>query len=333
MQRVGIVVIGRNEAPRLPAALAALHAYGPVTVYVDSGSTDDSAALAERAGVHVVRLVSGPYSAARGRQAGWETLERRLGSLDYVQFVDGDCELEAGWVARGCAFLDEQPQVGVVVGRLRERHADRSLLIRLADVDWQLPTGDVDAIGGICLVRAAALRAVGGWRSELVAGEELDLGARLRASGWRLVRLPEEMTRHDIALRSFGELWRRAVRSGFAYTELALLHGRNCPRWRKRLASQIAYGAALPLATLLVTLLLGPAGLLLLLAYPVLAMRVAHGCRVAGAEWPLALLYGALTIVYKFAGALGTLRYALARLSGRGRRLIEYKAPARMAES
>jgi GT2 family glycosyltransferase len=324
---LGIVVIGRNEAPRLGPALAALRAHAADTVYVDSGSTDGSPGIAEQAGVTVVRLTSGPYTAARGRQIGLETLLARCPALTYVQFVDGDCILDAVWLATGRAFLDAHPDVGVVVGRLREQHAARSLLIRLVDVDWDLPTGDIDAIGGIALMRVAALRVVGSWRVDLVAGEELDLGTRLRAAGWRLVRLPAEMTLHDIGIRRFGELWRRSVRSGFAYTELAVLHGQVNRRWRRRVLSQLAYGGVLPLVIAAAAVCYWPLAVLLALAYPLLAVRVAGHRRRRGDAPGLAALYGLLTIVYKFAGALGTLRYALTRWRGRDRRLMEYKAP------
>src|SRR5699024_3532063 len=95
MGEVGIVLIGRNEGRRLDAALdAALAAGGSLArvVYVDSGSTDGSAALARGKGVAVVELdASRPFSAARARNAGFAHLSQDGVGPRWVQFVDGDC--------------------------------------------------------------------------------------------------------------------------------------------------------------------------------------------------------------------------------------------------
>ena len=62
---VGAVAIGRNEGERLRQCLQSL--VGPVAavVYVDSGSTDDSVAMARSMGVEVVELdLATPFTAA-----------------------------------------------------------------------------------------------------------------------------------------------------------------------------------------------------------------------------------------------------------------------------
>src|SRR6187549_1014852 len=93
----GVVVIGRNEGPRLVACLRAVAAAEAV-VYVDSGSTDGSVAAARGLGAEVVELDLGiPFTAARARNAGFARLAAILPGVAYVQFVDGDCELEPRW--------------------------------------------------------------------------------------------------------------------------------------------------------------------------------------------------------------------------------------------
>ncbi len=327
LAQIGVVVIGRNEAPRLGACLAALAGSSAPMVYVDSGSEDGSPEIAAHAGLRVIHLHEGPYTAARGRQTGFEFLRAHHPELQYVQFVDGDCILDAAWLARGVRFLTEHPRAGAVVGRLRERCAQRSLLIRLVDADWDLPTGDIDAVGGILMARIAALDEVGGWSTGLIAGEDLDLGARLRAAGWALHRLPADMTFHDIGIRTVGEMWRRSIRSGFSYAALAMRHGRDCPRWRRHMLSNIFYGAALPLA--LVPLLIGwwPGAAVIGAIYLLLMVRVA-GRRLRCGDSPgFALLYALALVLDKVAGAWGTFKYLLTSLSGKPTRLIDYKAP------
>src|SRR5213592_910356 len=126
MGQAGVVAIGRNEGERLRRCLDSVGAAAAV-VYVDSASTDGSVALARSRGVEVVELdLSIPFSAARARNEGLERLLQLDPSLEFVQFVDGDCELDAGWLARATAALKARPELAVVCGRRRERFPDAS---------------------------------------------------------------------------------------------------------------------------------------------------------------------------------------------------------------
>ena len=65
--KLGLVVVGRNEGERLARCLASVRSIAN-RVYVDSGSTDGSIALAKREGVAVVELAEPPpFTAARAR--------------------------------------------------------------------------------------------------------------------------------------------------------------------------------------------------------------------------------------------------------------------------
>lgn len=54
--QVGVVVIGRNEGARLTRCLASVQKYLPAVVYVDSGSSDGSQALASSLGIPPLEL-------------------------------------------------------------------------------------------------------------------------------------------------------------------------------------------------------------------------------------------------------------------------------------
>jgi glycosyltransferase involved in cell wall biosynthesis len=103
--RVGVVVIGRNEGERLKKCLdSVVGADGPV-VYVDSGSTDGSVEMARARGVETLPLDSrAPFTAARARNEGFRRLRELAQDLAYVQFVDGDCEVVAHWLAKAVAL-------------------------------------------------------------------------------------------------------------------------------------------------------------------------------------------------------------------------------------
>ena len=330
--RVGVVAIGRNEGARLRACLASVLAAGPV-VYVDSGSTDGSQAYARSIGVSVVALDVPPkFTAARARNAGAAVLP----PTEFLQFVDGDCELRPGWIAAGLAALDADPGLALVFGRRRERHPDASIYNALADDEWDVPVGQVAACGGDILIRRAAWETAGRYPEEMIAGEEPDMCARLRVQGWRLARIGAEMTLHDAAITRFGQWWRRQERAGHAAAELAWRHPRlDAPDWRGAVRRMVLWGALLPalsLAGLLLAVGFGPAWLLLAALWPLGVVlnvgRLFVRRRRSGLSPRLARASALLLMVCKPAEALGAARFRLNRRRGRASHIIEYKAPA-----
>ena len=318
---VAAIIIGRNEGERLVRCLAAARADCDPLVYVDSGSTDGSLEAARQAGARVVELdTTEGFTAARARNAGFAALAHD-GPPEYVQFIDGDCELQPGWIATAIAHLDAHPDVAAVCGRRRERFPEGSVYNRLADAEWDTPVGEAVACGGDALYRSEAFQSVDGFDPTLIAGEEPELCQRLRRDGWRIWRLDHEMTLHDAAMTRFGQFWRRMQRGGHAAAEGAAMHGRGPDRMgRAQTRRALIWGLALPLLALLGALV-HPAALLLLLAYPAQIARLAlrrGGGRDAW-EWAWFNMIG------KFAEAQGVLEYHWGRLTNRRRGLIEYK--------
>ena len=113
-----------------------------------------------------------PFTAARARNAGFAALLEE-GTPEFVQFVDGDCRVQPGWLPAAKAFLATHPEVAVVCGRRREVHPEASVWNRLCDAEWDTPVGEAKACGGDALMRSAAVRQVGGYDPALIAGEEL----------------------------------------------------------------------------------------------------------------------------------------------------------------
>lgn len=310
--RVDAVVIGRNEGARLVACLAALQGRVRRLVYVDSGSSDGSVGAATLAGAEVVALnMAQPFTAARARNAGLAVLADD--PPEFVQLLDGDCELQPGWIDAALATFAAHPAAVVVCGRRRERFPNASVYNALADREWDTPVGPALACGGDALMRYAAVQAVGGYDASLIAGEEPDLCLRLRAKGGEVWRIDAEMTLHDAALTRFSQWWRRTVRAGHAFAEGSARHGSG--HWGAETRRALIWGAALPLA-ILGAGLVHPAGWLLALAYPAQVARLA---RRGGLAWAVFMVLG------KFAEARGALGYYLTRARGRRTRLIEYK--------
>lgn len=327
---VGAVVIGRNEGDRLKQCLRSIVGELPRVVYVDSGSTDGSVAFAESLGVEVVDLdLSRPFTMARARNAGVEQLVRSEPTLRYVQFVDGDCEIRGGWLEAARATFAVRADAAVVCGRCRERHPEHSIYNRLCDMELDTPVGEIASSGGNAMMRLEPFRTEGGFRAELIAGEEPELCLRLRQQGWTVLRIDHEMAWHDAAMTRFGQWWRRSVRGGHAYAEGAWLHGRSPERYRVREVVSIAgYAALAPMAVMVAPLTHG-ASLAALLVYPLLYWRVRRHRLRHGDDRRAASLYARFCVIGKFAEAMGMLKFLVGRkMMRRGSRLIEYKQPA-----
>ncbi|WP_342625447.1 glycosyltransferase family 2 protein [Pseudomonas alkylphenolica] len=321
---IGVVVIGRNEGQRLERCLASLEGSADKVVYVDSGSVDGSVQMARQRGVEVLALdMTRPFTAARARNEGFARLQRLLPLMRHVQFVDGDCEVAAGWLPKAQAFLYAHPAVAVVCGRRRERFPQRSVYNLLCDLEWDTPIGETKACGGDALMRADAFAAVSGYRASLIAGEEPELCVRLRAAGWKIWRLPEEMTLHDAAMTRFGQWWQRSLRGGYAFAEGAFLHGAAPERhWQRESRRIWIWGLAIPLAIIAASAWLGGWGLMLLLIYPLQAVRLARrGVRSARENW----LQAVFLVLGKFPEMLGQVKFLLNRFGAGKAVLIEYK--------
>ena len=320
---VGAVVIGRNEGARLITCLTSLRENVALIVYVDSGSSDGSVEAAERLGAFVVPLdTSSPFTASRARNAGFATLKALNPELRFVQFIDGDCEAVEGWLDTALEFLGQRDDVAITCGRRRERYPSASVYNRLCDLEWDTPVGQATACGGDSLMRVEAFESVGGFRAQLIAGEEPELCLRLRERGWKIWRLDADMTRHDAAMMRFRQWWMRTVRGGYALTEVSRLHWRSpFVIWKREFARSIFWGGLIPSLTG-ASALVYPQALATLLIYP------AQICRIAvarGVNSPQSWTYAAFMTLAKFAEFQGILTFYWRGLRGKASELIEYK--------
>lgn len=322
--KVGVVVIGRNEGERLHRCLASVVTQAEAVVYVDSGSTDNSISIALTMGVEIVNLdMSIPFTAARARNKGANRLLSLCEDIDFIQFVDGDCEVAPDWLQTGKEFLEAHADIAMVCGHLRERHPDRSWYNLLCSMEWDVPGGSVKSCGGIAMMRVDAFRSAEGYRESMIAGEEPELCVRLRAKAWMVWRLDAEMALHDAAMSRFGQWWKRSVRSGHAYAEGAHLHGSKPEQHGVRESRRIwAWALGVPLVSMAGTAVFGWGGLCLLIAYPLQVMRLAlKGKRTVKHNW----IYALFIVLAKFPELQGQLTFWWRKVGFRKMELIEYK--------
>ena len=320
---IGVVIIGRNEGSRLNTCFDSLPD-GAAVVYVDSGSSDGSVELARNRQIDAIELdPSTPFTAARGRNAGFLRLLHLFPNIQYVQFVDGDCQLHPQWTNIASAFLEVRPNVAAVCGRLRERNPNGSIYNWLCDKEWDRPTGEALACAGNVMMRASALKSTGGYREDLIAAEEDELCVRLRSARWLIWRLPDDMALHDAAMFHFRQWWRRTRRAGYAFAQGAHLHGASPERhfvWESRRAW--IWGIIIPLSCIILTLVWPTFGWIPILVYPLQLLRLAR--REQGSVRDRIRL-ATFHVLSRFPEGLGQLAFLRDRLLRNRPRLIEHK--------
>ncbi|MCE9567902.1 MAG: glycosyltransferase family 2 protein [Planctomycetes bacterium] len=327
MSRVGVVAIGRNEGQRLVRCLQSVIGRA-VVVYVDSGSTDGSVAAARALGAEVVELdMSIPFTAARARNAGFARLCDMSPDVEYVQFLDGDCEVAPNWLEQAAKELDRRPELGAVCGRLRERFPEASIYNRLCDIEWDIPLGEIKACGGNSFARVEAVNQVEGYNPTLIAAEDDEFCLRLRRIGWKIVRLVDDMATHDAAMTRAGQWWKRAVRCGFAYANGAALHGRGPERHFVRERRRVVvWGFGVPATAAALAWPTGGLSLGLFALYPLQLARTYRGLRKRGFHRSHALAYATSCVVGRVPQVLGLVKFYLGQARGLPTRIIEYKS-------
>ncbi|MBB5211837.1 glycosyltransferase family 2 protein [Microbulbifer hydrolyticus] len=343
---IGFVLIGRNEGERLRNCVDSIveqlllinrdKKQGPdlsgtsdvfPIVYVDSGSTDGSVTYATSAGCTVLELdLREPFTAARARNEGLKLLINKFPQVELIQFIDGDCSLQPGWLGKATAFLAVNPKVAIVCGRRREVYPQKSIYNALCDMEWDTPVGEAKACGGDFLVRKEAILSVKGFNPAMIAGEEPEMCLRLRKRKWAIWRIHEEMTLHDADMTSFRQFWLRNARAGFAYAERWLMHStRIRPYCKRELLSICFWGGFLPISIVLFMATMPVLGFALALAYPLMTIRIFLRRMKMRSSVRKSLIFSGLTQIGKFPQFFGVLKFTAGTLSGKSTPIIEYK--------
>lgn len=326
---IGIVVIGRNESRRLLLSLKSMQSSHCPLVYVDSGSADRSVSIAEPLVDSVLELEPArPFSAARARNEGFETITTLYPALQFVQFVDGDCVLSEGWLDAAQKSMLRDRKRAVIVGHLQECNPDASVYNRLCAMEWKSPPGDLKnfgALGGIFMVRTNVFRALNGFNTNVIAGEDSEFGVRLSLAGYTVTKIDHPMAIHDANMTTFPQWWKRSVRAGHAIGQRAYLNGKtsvkDCVQERK---STLFWGLLLPLLVLLLLIPTRGVSLLILLAYLVLAFKVYLFRRNQHESVSDAIIYANFIVLAKFANGWGLLKFYVNQCKQRYE-IIEYK--------
>jgi len=316
MTTISIVVIGFNEAHNLESCSrsvgesAAIPGYALETIYVDGGSTDNSIEIARDNRIDAIIGGERRRRAAENRNLGFEHARGK-----YVQFVDGDMILDPEWLAVAVAFLDDNDHVASLCGNIEE--LNRSVYSRALEIDWGVREGPIRHCGGAALWRADVLRELGGFPQDVEYGEEPYLCWRVRNElSLQVYQLDRRMVTHDLGHVSFGDYWRRNVRSGRTYAEISSRFAdTDDPLWKRE--TRLNYCWAIGLTVLAVGTLIPHgvfpinAGFLGVIA--VVLLRKALATRPVAGESSVAVMYSLHTYFSKIPLALGQIRWQLGR--------------------
>jgi glycosyltransferase involved in cell wall biosynthesis len=209
---VSFIVPVRNDARRLEHCLRSITAGAPAAgqvevVVADNGSTDESPAVARRAGATVIVLPDIRLGELRNRAV-------QAARGDVLAFVDADHEIGPDWVPAAIDVLADNRVAAV--GAPCRPPSPATWVQRLYDRLRRHPGAqeEVSWLGsGNMAVRRSAFERVGGFDTTLETCEDVDLCRKLRAHGFRLVadaRLHNVHFGDPPTLRHvfFGELWR-----------------------------------------------------------------------------------------------------------------------------
>ncbi|HET7204910.1 MAG TPA: glycosyltransferase [Steroidobacteraceae bacterium] len=195
--RVSIVIKALNEERHIRAsiesALTAVARVGGEVILADSGSSDRTVEIAREYPVTVVQL---KHTAERrcgvGPQLGYQAARG-----EFVYILDGDMELDPGFLPEALAAMDADSRLAGIAG-LVEEQSEASYQFRgrkRRGHERKVRVCEWLDMGG--LYRVDALREVGYFSNRnLHAYEEMELGLRLCAAGWTLRRIATRGVRH-----------------------------------------------------------------------------------------------------------------------------------------
>ena len=197
---ISVIVIGRNEGERLETCLTsaqrALRMLSYELIYVDSHSTDDSLAIARAHGARCFLPKTADTTAGLGRYVGTQAAHG-----EYLLFLDGDMQLQPGFVERAMLRVAAGGCDGVCGIRTDHYMKDGQIVSVCENYFGCTQERVAPEFGGAVFLTAEALARCGVWATDTIACEEAELHARLLDAGCTIIELPVPMIIHCDAVR------------------------------------------------------------------------------------------------------------------------------------
>jgi glycosyltransferase involved in cell wall biosynthesis len=219
---VSIVIIGYNEAENLPKtfqAISQMH-YPPTkleTIYVDSGSKDNSVEIARQ---YVDKVFIEAKYPTPGRNRNRGLIEAKY---EIVHFIDGDVTINKDYL-RNIVFLFAEKNVQAIVGQLNEQYPNiYNRMASLSQATKKEGYTTFTATGATYLKKA--LLSVNGYDERIRRGQETDLGERFRDAGYKIWRTAYKMGSHNFDIRNLWQYLEKYEINASSMLQLAGLKG------------------------------------------------------------------------------------------------------------
>lgn len=224
--KLSVIVPFHDNAGQLELCLAALRrSTAPFElVMVDDASRDARAIeLAKAAAQHYVRIEknSGP---AVARNAG-----ARVARADVLVFVDSDCVVHEDALAKMQAALEADPDASALFGSYDDNPAHPTAISAYRNLlhHWVHHHGPREAStfwAGCGAIRKRVFEAVGGFDESYrrPSIEDIELGMRIKASGGRILLLPEIQCKHLKHWKLFNMVYVDVTKRAIPWTKLLI---------------------------------------------------------------------------------------------------------------
>ena len=162
-------------------------------IIVDDGSTDDSADILARYADPRITILKLPQNVGRARA---RNLALEIARGRYIAICDSDDISAATRFEEHTAFLDANPQVGIVSSHLRLLAAHRTAPVVFPidheSIARRFARGKMGIAHGASMIRAECFKQLGGYCEDLRAAEDFELFRRF-LTRYRFETLPKEL--------------------------------------------------------------------------------------------------------------------------------------------
>lgn len=256
---LSVIVPAHNAAGLLPRSLGALRNSDLSRdrwelVVIDDGSADETSLIAARYADTVVTLPGNPHGPAYARNRGFEVSRGAI-----IVFIDADCVVHLDTLSRFAALFMEHPDVGAAFGSYDTKPPAAGVISQYRNLIHHYVhhrnAGDVETFwAGAGAIRREVFAEVGmydEWHYSRPQIEDIELGARIRNLGKRIVLEPSIQVTH-LKKWTLGALIRTDVRDrGIPWARLLMHRGAMMStvslnlRWSEKINTTLVWVAVL----------------------------------------------------------------------------------------
>jgi glycosyltransferase involved in cell wall biosynthesis len=213
-KHLSVIIISRNEERNIARSIesvlsATKDIINPEIILVDSASTDRTVEIAANYPIKILQLSpSLPLSPGAGYYVGFQ-----YATGDYIHFHCGDMLLNENWFKNSIPAFENDKKVGGVFGITTQEPYDNLMAKNFMEYSKNLLFGEVTFFAGAALFKREAIQDAGIFNPFLRGGEEGELSYRMIIEGYKLLRLPFQMSHH----LGFNENFSISLRKKFRY--------------------------------------------------------------------------------------------------------------------